>query len=112
MVYFLYILSVISFFTGIDSAIKAETVMHQIISSLSFVTASILWVGGAIVWELRIQRNNKTQHENEPVIGPEKQEQGNSGQDTHGKEEIERKKSLQHENLEIERKKSFWKRRI
>ena len=65
MVYFLYILSVISFFSGMATLIKAETVMHQIISSLSFVTASILWVGGAIVWELRIHSNNKTQHEKE-----------------------------------------------
>lgn len=64
MVVFLYILCAISFINGLNVSINAETVMQQIVSGLSFVTASILFVGGTIVYELQ-KRDVKEQEPEE-----------------------------------------------
>jgi hypothetical protein len=53
MVIVLYILCAMSFINWINISTKTETVMQQILGSLSFLTASIFLVGGAIVSELQ-----------------------------------------------------------
>ncbi len=74
MVIFLYILCAISFINGLNVSINAETVMQQIVSSLSFVAASILLVGGTIVFELqkREVKEQKPEEKKTTVLTTEK----------------------------------------
>lgn len=74
MVIFLYVLCAISFIKGFVISIEAETVMQQIVGSLSFLTASIFFVGGAIVYELekREVKEQKPEEKKTTVMRTEK----------------------------------------
>lgn len=53
MQYVLYILSVLSFLSGLLSSMAATTVFQQIVACISYVCAAILLIGGATVGSVK-----------------------------------------------------------
>lgn len=49
MIVLLYILSVLSFISGLTTGVGATTIFQQVVSAISFVTASILLGSAATV---------------------------------------------------------------